>query len=192
MDSPSYASTVSCTLELSHIVALLCTSTWLIEDCSEKKIDRIEDRLAGIEYVLESLATKLGDLDIRRDFTDNSSQSRSSRKGVGKSPGPLTEAPTPAPFEGETAMDSQSGYVQEFLAKAVDSTPSIGQNAEVKSALLALNDLVTRQGHAAAPTTPSSHALINRSLAEIDPENLEKPPWETVSDVLDNAYSELL
>jgi hypothetical protein len=89
----------------------------------------------------------------------------------------MVEASTPAPFEGETAMDSQSGYVQELLARAVDSTPSVGQNAEVKSALLALNDLVTRQDQVSAPITSSSHSLINRALADVDSEQLDKPPW---------------
>jgi hypothetical protein len=157
--------------------------------CSEKKIDRIEDRLAGIEHVLESLATKLGGLDLRRESTESSSQSWSSRKGIGRSPGPLAEASTPAPFEGETAMDSQSGYVKDFLAKAVGNTPSFGQNAEVKSALHALNELVTRQGQATAPATSSSHALIDRSLSDVDPETLEKPPWDAVSNVVDQACS---
>jgi hypothetical protein len=86
----------------------------LIDTHSEKKIDRIEDRLAGIENVLESLAAKLGDLDLRKDAAESSSQSRSSRRGIARSPGgPLMEASTPAPFEGETAMDSQSGYGKE-------------------------------------------------------------------------------
>jgi hypothetical protein len=164
----------------------------LIDTHSEKKIDRIEDRLAGIESVLESLAAKLGDLDIRKDVTENSSQSRSSRRGLARSPGGhLMEATTPAPFEGETAMDSQSGYVKEFLARAVGSTPSVGQNAEVKSALLALNDLVTRQDQVSAPIASSSHALINRSLADLDPEKLDKPPWQAMSDMVDDACSKL-
>jgi hypothetical protein len=163
----------------------------LIEVYSERKIDRIEDRLAGIENVLANLATKLGDLDIRRDPTESSSQSRSSRRGIGRSPGPMADAPTPAPFEGETAMDSQSGYVQELLARAVDSTPSVGQNAEVRSALHALNGLVTRQGQVSAPITYNSHSLINRSLADVDPENLDKPPWDVISGMIDEASSEL-
>jgi hypothetical protein len=141
---------------------------------SEKKIDRIEGRLAGIENVLASLAAKLGDLDLRRDSTEHSSQSRSSRKAIGRSPGTLEDAATPAPFEGETAINSQSDYARELLTKAVGSTPSIEQNAEVKSALRALTELVPRQGQ----DTPSSiHSLVNRSLAEVDPEGLAKPPW---------------
>ncbi|CAO2653775.1 Nn.00g031860.m01.CDS01 [Neocucurbitaria sp. VM-36] len=149
---------------------------------SEKKIDRIEDRLASIENVLEALSSKLGNLDIRGDSAETSSQSRSSRVGTGRSPGVVAEAATPAPFEGETAINSQSDYAREFLAKAVGSTPSIGHNAEIKSALTALEELVTQQGHNA-----SENPLINRSLASCDPGKLDRPPWDIVSDVLDKA-----
>jgi uncharacterized coiled-coil protein SlyX len=159
------------------------------DGCSEKKIDRIEDRLAGIENVLANLASKLSDLDLQRDPTETSSQSRSSRKGVGRSPGTLDEATTPAPFEGETTINSQSDYVRELLAKAVGSTPSIEQNAEVKSALSALNDLVARQGQIVAPSSLSVNALINRSLADVDPEKLTKPPWSAVTDMVARACS---
>lgn len=151
---------------------------------SEKKIDRIEDRLAGIETVLASLAAKLVDLDLRRDSTEPSSQSRSSRRAVGRSPGALEEASTPAPFEGETTINSQSEYARELLAKAVGGTPSIEQNAEVKSALHDLNELVSRQG---SVTVSNDHSLVNRSLAEIDPEKLSKPPWEVVSSMVEKA-----
>ncbi|KAH7385439.1 fungal-specific transcription factor domain-containing protein [Phaeosphaeria sp. MPI-PUGE-AT-0046c] len=150
----------------------------------EKKIDRIEDRLAGIESVLANLATKLSDLDLHRDSTERSSQSRSSRKGVGRSPSTFDEAPTPAPFEGETTIRNQSGYARELLAKAVGSTPSIEQNAEVKSALAALGDLVAHQGNTSASTKNSMNPLINRSLADIDPAKLDKPPWEVINEIL--------
>jgi hypothetical protein len=148
--------------------------------------------LAGIENVLASLASKLSDLDIRRDPTESSSQSRSSRKGTGRSPGALDEASTPAPFEGETTINSQSGYVQQLLAKAVSNTPSIEQNAEVKSALTALNNLVTRQGQITAPSASNMHTLINRSLADVDPAKLDKPPWDMISDVIERACSKYL
>lgn len=155
---------------------------WSLMDNSEKKIDRIEDRLAGIENVLANLATKLNDLDLHRDPTEHSSQSRSSRKGVGRSPSTFEEAPTPAPFEGETTIRNQSGYARELLAKAVGSTPSIEQNAEVKSALAALGDLVA--GNTTASTGTIMHPLINRSLADIDPAKLDKPPLEVVNEIL--------
>ncbi|KAI4621494.1 uncharacterized protein J4E87_006711 [Alternaria ethzedia] len=149
-----------------------------------KKIDRIEDRLAGIENVLASLATKLGSLDLQKDSHESSSQSRSSRVGPSRSPGSvLVEAPTPAPFEGESSINSQSDYAREMLARAIGSTPSIGQNEEVKLALTALSEMVSQHGQNPATSNP----LINQSLVDIDPSKLERPPWEIACYALEKA-----
>jgi hypothetical protein len=177
---------------VEQLQSLLAYLTVLIS-VSEKKIDRIEDRLSSIENVLANLASKLSDLDFRKDSAEQSSQSRlsrvGSRVGSGKSQAITTEVTTPAPFEGETAINSQSGYARELLTKVVDSTPSIGQNAEIKRALSALGELVTRQGHATVPTTSTVNSLINRSLSEVDPGKLERPPWITVREMLERALS---
>lgn len=162
---------------------------------SEKKIDRIEHRLAGIESLLESLASKLSNLDIHKDSssTQHSTQPQSTKYGTARSLATMAEATTPAPFEGETAINSQSDYARELLAQAIGSTPSIGQNAEVQRALNALGELVNRQGQISASTTSAAGCRsINQSLAEIDPANLEKPPWEMVSMALDEALSNIL
>jgi hypothetical protein len=157
-----------------------------LTSCSEKKIDRIEDRLAGIENVLAALASKLGNLDLQKNSNDSSSNSRSSRIGITRSPGGgATETSTPAPFEGESSINSQSDYAREMLAQVIGSTPSIGQNEEVKTALTALSDLVSQQSN----STSSSNPLINRSLAEVDPAKLERPPWDDVTLVLEKANS---
>ncbi|KAI4621865.1 hypothetical protein J4E80_004238 [Alternaria sp. BMP 0032] len=149
-----------------------------------KKIDRIEDRLAGIENVLASLATKLGSLDLQKDSHESSSQSRSSRVGPSRSPGSvLVDAPTPAPFEGESSINSQSDYAREMLARVIGSTPSIGQNEEVKSALTALSEMVSQHGQNPATSNP----LINQSLVDIDPSKLERPPWEIACYALEKA-----
>ncbi|KAF1850792.1 uncharacterized protein K460DRAFT_361562 [Cucurbitaria berberidis CBS 394.84] len=144
----------------------------------EKKIDRIEDRLSSIENVLGALASKLGNLDIRGASTETSSQPRLTRVGSGKSPGAVAEAVTPAPFEGETTMNSQSDYAREFVARAVGSTPSIGQDAEIRSALTALGELVTQQNAA------SANSIVNRPLADFDAETLDRPPWDAVGHTL--------
>jgi hypothetical protein len=105
---------------------------------------------------------------------------------VARSPGNATnEVPTPAPFEGESSINSQSDYARAMLAQAIGSTPSIGQNTEVKTALTALSDLVNQQGHINSSSTP----LINRSLAEVDPAKLERPPWHEVCSVLNKTTS---
>ncbi|KAF9693429.1 hypothetical protein EKO04_008842 [Ascochyta lentis] len=99
----------------------------------------------------------------------------------------MTGATTPAPFEGETAINSQSGYARELLTKVVGNNPSIGQNEEIQSALNALGDLVTRQGHVTVPTTSTTQSLINRSLSDVDPGKLERPPWPVVREMLERA-----
>tara|TARA_R110002003_G_scaffold42_13_gene3147 strand:- start:3897 stop:4814 length:918 start_codon:yes stop_codon:yes gene_type:complete len=86
-------------------------------------------------------------------------------------------------------MVVQSDYARELLTQAISSTPFVGQNEEVRSALLALNELVARQGQGSAPATSTNAELINRSLSEVNPETLEKPPWDVVSYVLDKAAS---
>ena len=159
---------------------------------SEKKIDRIEDRLSGIENVLARLASKLGDLDLQNDSAERSSRSQPSRVGSrvrsDRSPAMATDATTPAPFEGETAINSQSGYARELLTKAVGNT-SIGQNEEIKSALSALGEIVTRQGHVTVSTTSTTNSLINRALSDVDPAKLDRPPWPIVKDMLERAMS---
>lgn len=167
------------------------SNTTSTDEHSEKKIDRIEDRLSGIENVLAKLASKLGDMDLQTESTERSSQSRPSRTGSrvnsGKSPTLPTETASPAPFEGETAINSQSGYARELLAKVVGNIPSIGQNEEIKSALSALEDIVTRQGHVTVSTTSTTSSLINRALSDVDPAKLDRPPWLSVKEMLEKA-----
>ncbi|KAF2849495.1 hypothetical protein T440DRAFT_469254 [Plenodomus tracheiphilus IPT5] len=93
------------------------------------------------------------------------------------------DAATPAPFEGETTLNSQSDYARELLTQAIGNTPSMEQNAEIRSALTALKDLVSQQGQIAT----SSNPLINRSFADFDPAKLERPPWDAASGTLDKA-----
>ena len=73
-----------------------------------------------------------------------------------------------------------------MLAQAIGSTPSIGENKEVKMALTALSEMVSQQSQ----NTTSGNAPINRSLAEVDPTQLERPPWPVACKVLDKAISE--
>lgn len=73
----------------------------------------------------------------------------------------------------------------------VGNTPSIGQNEEIKSALSALGDIVTRQGHVTVSTTSTTNSLINRALSDVDPGKLERPPWPAVKEMLERALSML-
>ncbi|CAI6230604.1 unnamed protein product [Periconia digitata] len=157
-----------------------------ISDAYEKKIDRIEDRLAGIEHVLEKLATRLSNVDISHDVLEPASQAKS-RISSGRSASE-TNAGTPAPFEGETTLNRQSVFARELLEQAVGSTPSMEQNADIKDALSSLQDMVTRQGHYTNAIPASfSQPYFNRSLADIDATKLEIPPWDVASEVLDKG-----
>lgn len=133
-------------------------------------------------------------MDLQTESTERSSQSRPSRNvsrgNSGRSATLPTEATTPAPFEGETAINSQSGYARELLAKVVGNTPSIGQNEEIKSALSALEDIVTRQGHVTVSTTSTTSSLINRALSDVDPAKLDRPPWPSVKEMLEKALGQ--
>ncbi|KAF1976609.1 fungal-specific transcription factor domain-containing protein [Bimuria novae-zelandiae CBS 107.79] len=156
-----------------------------ISDEYEKKIDRIEDRLVGIEHLLEALSRKLYNLDLKTEH-ESSSQSKS-RIGTSRSPH-SGSGTIPTPFEGETTINRQSEFARELLEQAVGSTPSIIENAEIKAALTSLQDMVTRQGvHTNTMTTSSSFPFSNKSLAELDHTQLERPPWEIVNEVIDKA-----
>jgi hypothetical protein len=141
----------------------------------------------NIEKVLEKLADKLGNLDLQKN-PEHSIQSGVSR--VAKSPLPITDvqAHTPAPFEGDTTMNSQSAFARELLEKAVEETPSIGLNAEIRVALSSLQNMFSTQNQFYS-TTNEPQPFFNKLLAETDPKQLQAPPWEAVEDVLDKASS---
>lgn len=149
---------------------------------SEKKIDRIEDRLGNIENVLASLATQLSNLDVVRRSVEINSQASSNRASskIG-----LADSSTPATFEGVTTINSQSDYARKLLTQAISGAPSIGYNAEIKTALKSLGELVNQQAqNNAIPFPPSNH-----SLAQSDMQLLDRPPWKAVKTALDLAFS---
>jgi hypothetical protein len=155
---------------------------------SEKKIDRIEDRLSGIEQILERLATKLADLELpKHQKTEQTSQSKSTSK-TSRSPHSSIDVhnSTPAPFEGETALNAQSEVARALLLQAVGNTPSMRQNTEVQATLASLKELVSKQNQSTS-TTNEPQPFFNKSLADIDATKLDRPPWEAASDVIDKA-----
>ncbi|KAF2736701.1 hypothetical protein EJ04DRAFT_510814 [Polyplosphaeria fusca] len=151
----------------------------------EKKIDRIEDRLAGIESVLEKLALRLGDLDITRD-TESGSHGNSRSSRVARSPNSSADvkSSTPAPFEGETTLNTQSEFARELLEHTVKSTPSIEQNAEIKAALHSLQAMVSHQSQTAKDEPPP---LFTSALADVNASKVDRPPWAAVEDVFEKA-----
>ena len=83
-------------------------------------------------------------------------------------------------------MNIQSEYARELLEKAVGSTPSMGQNAEIKAALSMLQDMVSKQS-ALKSTTSDPQPFLPRDLSGINAAKLPRPPWKVAKEVLDNA-----
>lgn len=155
---------------------------------SEKKIDRLEDRLASIENLLYTLVSNSQSTNAHAASKE---QTRGTQSPLNPSPGSIspTEAdvPTPALFEGETGLNTQSDYVRDLLVQVVGEMPSVGQNADVQEALTALEELVGRQKLERGPTISTYQQSIDRSLEGTDPARLERPPWSVVRAAIDKA-----
>ncbi|KAJ8110062.1 hypothetical protein OPT61_g6993 [Boeremia exigua] len=158
----------------------------LLTSASEKKIDRLEDRLASIENLLLNLGSKLDGINVDTPFNEQVNQSAPQSSRPTGSSSTETEETTPTAFEGETSISTQSGYVRELLVQVVGETPSVGQNAEVRAALTALEELVTP--HKQDPAAVSAaQPLVDRSYASIDTTKLPLPPWSVVKLAIDKA-----
>lgn len=137
-----------------------------------------------------NLSLKLNGNDGSTAPNERVSQPRSLSSRVNDSPSaPETEETTPNHFEGETGINTQSGYVRELLVQVVGETPSVGQNAEVKAALTALEELVAPHNKNEDAATPASQPLINPSFASVDTSKLPLPPWHVVKVAVDKAMS---
>lgn len=116
---------------------------------------------------------------------DVSSPSRSSQvRASNRNEEAMAETIIPAPFEGETTITSQSEYAREVLAQAIGKTPSIEQNAEIRTTLSALKDLVSQQNQPISSIIPISRSFAHHSLSE-----LGLPPLLAIRDALDKACS---
>lgn len=151
---------------------------------SEEKIDRFEDRLAGIENALNDFASRYDNLNVRINSTKRDSRSRLAESAE-RSQTTKAGGPTPAFFEGETGINRQSDYARELLTHAVEDMPSIGQNAEIKTALSALKQLVTEQGRVARSSHPGPQSLDRCS--GFDSSKLNQPPWNVVEEAIEKA-----
>ncbi|KAJ4992047.1 fungal specific transcription factor domain protein [Stagonosporopsis vannaccii] len=155
--------------------------------CSEKKIDGLDNRLTNIENVLANIASKLESNQTSAFPGEWVGQVRTPLSRHSDRIAPEPDVKTPVHFEGETGINTQSDYVRDLLVQVVGETPLVGQNAEVKAALKALGELVTRHNHDIASTTSLNQPLLDRSLASIDSGTVAQPPWEVVRFALDKA-----
>ncbi|KAH6639093.1 fungal-specific transcription factor domain-containing protein [Boeremia exigua] len=155
----------------------------------ERKIDRLEGQLNSINEALFLIASRLDEKEAHVVSREQISQRIPSavQKPLNDST-TETDALAPVPYEGETGISTQSGYVRELLVQAVGGTPSVGRNAEVNSSLAALEKLVTQQKNCDTVSIRSTiRPLIDRSLAATDIANLARPPWSVVRIAIDKA-----
>ncbi|KKZ62349.1 hypothetical protein EMCG_03235 [[Emmonsia] crescens] len=173
----------------------------------EKRIEIIDQRLAGIEHLLRDLAVNNGSNNKTPFQQQEETRSRvSSSDAFHEEPKeqkrlPLLPATAPrtasraespprnktsAEFEGEPSTSAHSAYASELFEKVVVKTPLAEHCPEMMNALSALKDIVERQ------KLPSSvHTLRfagqKPAAAKVDFSKLEMPPLNVVLALLKNA-----
>lgn len=143
---------------------------------SEKKIDRIEERLASLESTLKSIANSLshGSLSSLPTPTSHDVSFRAREES------PAEDDATPA-FEGESSLTAQSVFATEYLSTAVGDG-SFTQNQDINTALQSLRSLVSKQNIKSAVYAPRFHS--RRSQATFSPTSLKLPPLDAVMECM--------
>ncbi|KAL1792205.1 hypothetical protein ACET3X_009956 [Alternaria dauci] len=152
----------------------------------EKKIDGLDNRLINIEDALATIASKLESNSTPAGSVESGSQARTPQSRLFDSL-VVPEVQRAVHFEGKTGNNTQSDYVRNLLVQVVGETPSVGQNAEVRAALTALEGMVAQHNHDTALTTSLNQPLLDRSLASVNSATIGQPPWEVVKLVLNKA-----
>ncbi|TGZ81937.1 hypothetical protein EX30DRAFT_318588, partial [Ascodesmis nigricans] len=124
----------------------------LISSSYEKKIDRIEERLAGIENILRASLNHTHHTAISYASSTPSQFSRrhspsATSQSLSKSECEQQNADTPDTFEGDTSLTAHSKYASELLERAVETTQIAGQSPEMTAALDSLRNIVNRQNY---------------------------------------------
>ncbi|EGE85702.2 fungal specific transcription factor domain-containing protein [Blastomyces dermatitidis ATCC 18188] len=183
----------------------------LISHQYEKKIEIIDQRLAGIENLLRDLTLNHGSnnksplqllqqqQEELRSRVSSSNDFHEERKEQKRIPSQAATVPatvssaesthsntTNPEFEGEPSMSAHSAHASELFEKVVVKTPLAEHSPEMMHALAALKDIVERQ------KLPSSvHTLRfagqKPASTHADLSKLEMPPLEVVLAVLKNA-----
>ncbi|KAG5297629.1 fungal specific transcription factor domain-containing protein [Histoplasma ohiense] len=179
----------------------------LISHQYEKKIEIIDQRLAGIENLLRDFTVNHGsnnksplqqheELQPRMPGPDASQEEYKEQKQhsslAATQPGTTPEAEPPPSnktspeFQGEPSTTAHSAYASELFEKVVVKTPLAEHSPEMMNALAALKDIVERQ------KLPSSiHTLRfagqKAASTNVDFSKLEMPPLNVVLAVLKNA-----
>lgn len=166
----------------------LCNTGAVADRNSEKKIDRIEDRLTGIEEALKRLTINLS----QHQGPDTSSPGAQiqSERGTSTDPDAYANVEGYSLFEGDTALNSHSEFAKDVVERAVSDSPSTGQNAAIASALRSLQGIVniatgqstkSNDGTLLARRRPCSLSDVSYSSFTTVSALLEKLPVTTTS-----------
>jgi hypothetical protein len=149
---------------------------------SEKKIDGIEDRLAGIEQILQTLSLRLGASPWL--LTKSNTQSPSNVETI-VNPG-VTDSP--AAFEGNTTTHAHSVFAREVLERAVGSSPMTGQNPEMNAALTSLQGIVSRLSVQASTHESVSEYPFSQGASISSIKELQLPPQKYVKELIQRTF----
>ncbi|KAL4929699.1 putative C6 transcription factor [Aspergillus undulatus] len=164
----------------------------LISNEYEKKIDHIDERLAGIEQVLHELKTSLA------SNKSTTSQICAHATPVSRHISPSAQEYTSNPqdamdqqesktgFEGNSLMASQSVYASDFLQTAVSRSPLQMSASKINSALSTLKQLVSMQD-TQVPSAREFPRKKHKGLSDCDLRELVMPPMHVVIPLLRNA-----
>ncbi|TLD18287.1 fungal-specific transcription factor domain protein [Venturia nashicola] len=151
----------------------------LISNQYEKKIDGIEDRLAGIEQALKSLSSRLGSSPYLSSKSSMSSPARP--ESINK----VRVTDSPAAFEGNTTTHAHSLYAREVLERAVESSPMTGRNPDVTAALQSLHGIVSRLSvQASTHDSISALSFLPGTTDVSSLKHLQLPPQNSIHDLI--------
>ena len=156
---------------------------------SEKKIDLIVHRLAGVERALHDLKSSSG-------ATPVASASSTTAEPYSATPSQMTRSvsstavdqqdPSPA-FEGLSSFSAQSAYASEFLETAMSRGPTSEESPKIAAALSTLKHIVRMQSlgpqHSAQEVRFPSQKCGPRTTAAVAGDwmnGLKMPPMEAV------------
>ncbi|OAX77900.1 hypothetical protein ACJ72_07796 [Emergomyces africanus] len=172
----------------------------------EKRIEIIDQRLAGIEHLLRDLTVNNGsnkspfqqqeESRSRVASSDAFLEERKEQKQLpslpSTTPGAASRAAPPpndrtsAEFEGEPSTSAHSAYASELFENVVVKTPLAEHSPEMMNALSALKDIVERQKRHFSVHT-SRFAGQKPPSSKVDLSKLEMPPLDVVLAALKNA-----
>ncbi|KAF2802192.1 uncharacterized protein BDZ99DRAFT_552095 [Mytilinidion resinicola] len=156
----------------------------LISGQYEKKIDRIEDRLASIERMLRALTTNMAA--TQHSSPDSGISVAPSAHGYEEAHPPLDDD---VPFEGDTSLNAHSVFASRLLEQKVGSDGFTGQNPEMAAALSSLRNIVSK-GFTETEECQSGDAPRSNA-GKLRQTSVERPPRRLVLEFLERAEANL-